>query len=241
MGSGERWVNEIYSEFKQLPRPLQPGESERLSVEHEKEGEKVTLTSWRTREPLGHTQSIKSGIFYGILSAAALAITGLAAWFIVEHLDVLAQYIDKAYYILLIVLGLGAAAFLFGAMRSYGSIRGERFGAGWEFGGPAAFAIFVVLAGMELPSSAKTFDLTIRFMGIQPSAGDQADVDLGTRREIQDIGPYGDVTLHGVDPTIMSKKIRIGLTSKTWRIKDSKDEYVIPSDALIRVQTERKP
>jgi hypothetical protein len=190
---------------------------------------------------LGHTPSIKEGICYGILSAAALAITGLAAWFIVERLDVLAQYIDKAYYILLIVLGLGAAAFLFGAMRSYGSIRGERFGAGWEFGGPAAFAIFVVLAGMELPSSAKPFDLTIRFVGIQPSAGDRADVDLGTRREVQDIGPYGEVTLHGVDPTILSKKVRVGLISNTWRIKDPKDEYVIPADALIRIQTERKP
>jgi hypothetical protein len=70
---------------------------------------------------------------------------------------------------------------------------------------------------------------------------DRADVDLGTRRDIQDVGPYCDVTLHGVDPTIMSKKIRIGLISNTWRIKDPKDEYVIPNDTLIRIQTERKP
>jgi hypothetical protein len=239
----ERWSELIHTQFRQLSRPLQPGESETITVTHEREtGDRITLSSSRTMtsQSLGPAPSIKSGIFYGILSAVALALTGFAAWFIVERLDVLAQYIDKAYYIVLVVLGLGAAAFLFGAMRSYGSIKGERFGAGWEFGGPAAFALIVVLAGMELPSSAKPFDLTIRFMGIQPSAEDRAEVDLGVRHDFPEIDRHGDAIVRGVDPTLMSKKIRIGLISNTWRIKDPKDEYVIPSDALIRIQTERK-
>jgi hypothetical protein len=83
--------------------------------------------------------SLAVAAFYAIVSAMALAAAGTSAWFIVSRLDVLAKFmaIDKAYYVLLVLLGLGVAAFLFGAMRSYGSIRGKRFGAAFEFGGPA--------------------------------------------------------------------------------------------------------
>ena len=179
------------------------------------------------------------GLFYAVISFVALIVAGVAAWFMVVHLDTLARYmaIERAFFVLLVVVALGAAAFLFGAMRSYGSISGDRFGTAFEFGGPAALAVLIILGGMELPSSVKPFDLTVRFAGMQLTPGDKADIDLGVRREILDIGPFGDVVIRGVDPKVMSQRINIGLISKSWRIKNPQTDYAIPSDALIRIET----
>ena len=175
-----------------------------------------------------------------VISFVALVIAGIAAWFMIVHLDTLARYmaIERAFYVLLVVVALGAAAFLFGAMRSYGSISGNRFGTTFEFGGPAALAVLLVLGGMELPSSVKPFDLTVRFVGMQQvTPGDKADIDLGVRHEVLDIGSFGDVVIRGVDPQVMSQRINIGLISKSWRIKHPENDYAIPSDALIRIET----
>jgi len=51
----------------------------------------------------------------------------------------------RGYYVLLAVLGLASAAFLFGAMRSHAQLTGNNFGTAFEFGGPVVVAILVVL------------------------------------------------------------------------------------------------
>jgi len=180
------------------------------------------------------------GLFYAVVAFVALIVAGVAAWFIIDHLDTLARYmaIEKAFFVLLAVVALGAAAFLFGVMRSYGSISGKRAGMAFEFGGPAALFVLIIFGGMELPSSVKPFDLTVRFTGMQQvTPGDKADIDLGVRREVLDIGPFGDVVIRGVDPKVMSQSIHIGLISTSWRIKNPEKDYTIPSDQLIRIET----
>jgi hypothetical protein len=188
--------------------------------------------------------SLAVAAFYAIVSAMALAAAGTSAWFIVSRLDVLAKFmaIDKAYYVLLVLLGLGVAAFLFGAMRSYGSIRGRRFGAAFEFGGPAAGALFVAIVGMELTGSARPFDLTIRFVDMQNiSSQDRAEIDLGNRHELVQIGPLGDVIVRDVDPKTKSDRIFIKLISAEWQVKNPAAAYFVPSDSLIRIAIERIP
>jgi hypothetical protein len=50
-------------------------------------------------------------------------------------------------YLVLILASMAFAAFIFGSMRSYATLKGERFGGKWELGGPVAGAAFILLSG----------------------------------------------------------------------------------------------
>jgi hypothetical protein len=77
------------------------------------------------------TPSMKMAAFYAAIAFLALCLAGVAAWFIVERLELLAHFmaIGQAYFVLLVIMSLGAGAFLFGAMKSYGKITGHGVGA----------------------------------------------------------------------------------------------------------------
>ena len=69
------------------------------------------------------------------------------------------------YYLILLLLGLTAAAFLFGAMRSYARYRGRQLGGALELGGPVVGCAFVVIGGLALVKNPTTFPLTVYVHG----------------------------------------------------------------------------
>ena len=68
------------------------------------------------------------------------------------------------YFIILIPLGLAAAAFLFGAMRSHATYSGKSPYGTLELSGPVVVLALVVLGGM-MANRAETFALTVRVHG----------------------------------------------------------------------------
>jgi hypothetical protein len=65
----------------------------------------------------------------------------------------------------LLPLGLAAAGFLFGVLRSYASYRGKHLGGVLELGGPIIAAAMVVIGGFVLVPSPATFPITVYVHG----------------------------------------------------------------------------
>lgn len=92
---------------------------------------------------------------YSLLALVALVIVLAALWFLLKA-DIPDVRYRQVYYVILVVLGVSAAFALFGVLRSTARIRGEHLKAQYEFGGPVALAIIVVLGGIFLPKPDHT-------------------------------------------------------------------------------------
>ena len=74
--------------------------------------------------------------------------------------------IGNLYYIVLFPLGLCAAVFLFGVVRSFARYKGEQYGGTLELGGPIVAFVLVVGGGFVLvPKPPSTFPLTVYVHG----------------------------------------------------------------------------
>jgi hypothetical protein len=69
--------------------------------------------------------------------------------------------IGHLYYIVLSLVGLSAAAFLFGALRSSAKYRGRQFGGALELGGPVVVFALVIVLGFVLPPPPSNFPVTV--------------------------------------------------------------------------------
>jgi hypothetical protein len=115
---------------------------------------------------MNHPGQLKTAKFYALLSlfsfVAALLSIGLLTW----QLPRLRQYGSEVVTVACYgILGVCLAFAVFGAMRSYGRIKGGGLGAKWEFGGPAALVVFLLSFGMYFESNDKrsTFNLVLHF------------------------------------------------------------------------------
>ena len=116
------------------------------------------------------------------------------------------------YFIILIPLGLAAAAFLFGAMRSHATYSGKSPYGTLELSGPVVVLALVVLGGM-MANRAETFALTVRVHG----PGGPADIvregrltaDLAGVRRTAVIGSDGEVVFGDVPADLEGQVIRL--------------------------------
>jgi hypothetical protein len=69
------------------------------------------------------------------------------------------------FYVVLLPLGLAAAGFLFGVLRSYATYRGQYLGGVLELGGPVVAFALVVIGGFVLVPNLATFPLTVYVHG----------------------------------------------------------------------------
>jgi hypothetical protein len=65
------------------------------------------------------------------------------------------------YYVVLLALGLAAAAFLFGVLQSYARFKGRNGWGALEFGGPIVGCALVVVGGFYLVPSETPFDFIV--------------------------------------------------------------------------------
>ena len=102
---------------------------------------------------------------FAIIGFVALLFVVGIGWYIVANLPILSVYEfgTQAFYILLVILALAAAIFLFGFLRSTATLTGRHIGIAFQFGGPAALFAFVILIGVFLLQKEQTdFALTVR-------------------------------------------------------------------------------
>jgi hypothetical protein len=183
--------------------------------------------------------------WYAGLSILALAVALLVGWYLLNKPDLVMASGGPArgYYVLLVVLGFAAAAFLFGAMRSAARIIGGQIGSAYEFGGPAAIAIAVVAGGL-LVKEPEDFSLTIRLHAADPITDLQdtsARVDMGAHRDERQFSRNGEVIFSDVPVRFLSAELQVELLSKTLELKTPKLTYRIPSGRVLYLDVIRKP
>lgn len=111
-----------------------------------------------------------------LLALASLSIALAVGWWIATQADLLGIRFDHAYYVLLVVLGLAAAAFLFGVLRSSATLTGNHLGVGFEVGGAAALFLLVVWGGAYFTTPPESFSSMVRLRYAGPPA-DRAAFD----------------------------------------------------------------
>jgi hypothetical protein len=150
---------------------------------------------------------------------------------------------NSLYFVVLIPLGLVAAGFLFGAMRSYAKFSGTTSRGTLELAGPVVVFCLVVLGGLLLANPVSTFALTVRVFG----PGGQADIvrsgtltaDLGSRRDTRAISAEGEVVFADIPTALAGKPIRLLPQVPGYILQDTAS-IVIPQSHIIELALERR-
>lgn len=140
------------------------------------------------------------------------------------------------YFVILIPLGLTAAAFLFGAMRSHAAYKGTSTFGTLELGGPVVVLGLVIVGGM-MANRAETFALTVRVHGPRGTSDIIRDgrltADLAGVRRTANIGADGAVVFADVPSDLEGQKIRLIAEVPTF-VSDTSSEHVrIPPSHII--------
>lgn len=171
------------------------------------------------------------------VSGAAFAIALLAAIAFV----VAAQRIripNGLYFIILIPLGLTAAAFLFGAMRSHATYKGTSTFGTLELGGPVVVLGLIVVGGM-FANRTEAFALTVRVHGPAGSGDIIRDgriiADLAGVRRTSAIDANGEVVFADVPSELEGQHIRIIAEVPTFTTDSSAERVVVPKSHIIEL------
>jgi hypothetical protein len=129
--------------------------------------------------------------------------------------------IGKLYYIVLFPLGLCAAVFLFGVVRSFARYKGEQYGGTLELGGPIVAFVLVVAGGFVLvPKPPSTFPLTVYVHGeagrndlVLRNSG-HVFVDLDGDRQSRSIGENGEAHFLGIPDRFRGQEVPIWVDAK---------------------------
>ena len=126
------------------------------------------------------------------------------------------------FYIVLLPLGLAAAGFLFGVLRSYASYRGKHFGGLLELGGPIIAAAMVVIGGFVLVPSVATFPLTVYVHGehgpqemVLRDSG-HVFLDLGGDRRSEPIGVNGQAFFPAIPANFRGQEVLAWVESENF-------------------------
>jgi hypothetical protein len=169
-----------------------------------------------------------SPLAYAIISLVAFVIgIGLLLFFVYKADDLVAQGIDeKVFYVLLLPLGLSAAAFLFGAMRSYARYMGKVFSGMLELGGPVVLFIMVAAGGFVLVPDTDPFDFTIilRDSNRKTVLKDQGKIIItfGNRIEEGEIDKNGSVYFKGIPAKFRNKEVPIEIDASGWQFANDR-------------------
>jgi hypothetical protein len=123
----------------------------------------------------------------------------------------------RVYYLVLLPLGLSAAAFLFGSLRSYAVFTGKHMGGAIELGGPVVGFALTVAGGFFLAPDPSTFPLTVFVHGEQSQnevilrRSGRVMIDLGGDRRSEDIGDKGQAFFPGVPANFRGQEVSVSL------------------------------
>lgn len=107
---------------------------------------------------------------------------------LLNNIDKLSQFglLEPVYYLVLILMGVTAVAFLFGALQSRATWAGRVLGGTLHLSGPIAGAALVVIGGYYFRPKTASFPLTVYVHG---DAGQQDMVLRNTGRVLLKLGP----------------------------------------------------
>jgi hypothetical protein len=162
-------------------------------------------------------------ILYALISLVfflvGLAVLSLLLW--KAEMLVKLGLVGNLYYVVLFALGLCAAGFLFGVLRSYAHYTGEHLGGRLELGGAIVAVGLVVSGGFVLvPKPPSTFPLTVYVHGeaarnnlILRNSG-RVFIDLDGDRQSRSIGENGEAYFPAIPDKFRGHEVPVWVDAK---------------------------
>ncbi len=124
---------------------------------------------------------------------------------------------NQLFYIILILFGISISAFLFGAMNSYASLTGKKFGSTYNFTGPIVGIILTVIGGFYFPGKAeREINLVVRVFNYNSLPLQHGEVKLYLNNEIikKNISSDGEAIFYV--PKSKAGKLKIEVVSEGY-------------------------
>jgi len=158
---------------------------------------------------------------YALLSLIAFLLAVGILFLLVFKAELLTQFglTGNVYYVLLVVLGLCVAVFLFGVLKSFGEYKGKHFGGQLVLGGPIVGWALVVVLGFLLPKPAQPFSLTVFVhgpSGLQDTVLRNTGIvilDVGSDRRRENIGDKGEATFQQIPFSFRGRSVPVSVES----------------------------
>jgi hypothetical protein len=148
-------------------------------------------------------------------------------------------------YIVLLPLGLSAAAFLFGVLQSYAHYKGEHFGGVLELGGPIIGTALVVIGGFFLVPNPAAFALSVYVHGeagthdLVPKDSGEVVMELGPHMRRQPIGQNGQAYFAGIPPSFRGRDVPIWVDSKRFESVNPVQRHSL-NDTIVSLEVRKK-
>jgi hypothetical protein len=165
----------------------------------------------QSNEPQGQPLG---GAAYVLVSLAMLAVAALTAYYMLIHPgDAENESSDLAYYGVALILGLAAASFLFGAMRSYARYSGKTSLGSLELGGPVVVAALVIAGFFYERHLQEPFSVRVQVQNKDAYLSDlfpesKLETSFDDKKSIS-INRDGDAFIWNIPAIFKGKKIRI--------------------------------
>jgi hypothetical protein len=150
------------------------------------------------------------------------------------------------YYLVLLPMGLAAAGFLFGVLRSFARYSGKQLGGVCELGGPIVGFALVVIGGFVLVPNVATFPLTVYVHGeggphdlVLRNSG-HVVLDLGPDRWSEPIAEEGRAYFPSIPATFRGQEVPIGIESDAFELSDPKEKHRLDGSSLY-LSVRKKP
>lgn len=144
----------------------------------------------------------------------------------------------KLYYVVLLPLGLAAAGFLFGILRSYARYHGKVLGGVLELGGPVVVFALVLVLGFLLPAPETPFGITVFVHGergiqdlVLKNSG-YVILDLGPDRRRQPIGEKGEAYFSGIPANFRGQEVGAWVESEKFESVGGRQKHRIEAADL---------
>jgi len=146
------------------------------------------------------------------------------------------------FYVVLLPLGLAAAGFLFGVLRSYATYRGEHLGGVLQLGGPVVAFALVVIGGFVLVPNLATFPLTVYVHGeggpqdlVLRNSG-YVVLRLGLESRRQAIGEEGQAYFPAIPANFRGQEAPVWIESAEFEEIDAPERRLTPPSVDVSVR-----
>lgn len=146
--------------------------------------------------------------------------------------------IDRLYYLVLVLMGMTAAVFLFGILPSSAEYEGKLLGGTLKLSGPVLGAALVVVGGYYFAPSASTFSLTVYVHG----EGGPQDVilrdsgtvvlELGPETKSAQIGEHGQAYFPAIPANFRGQQVPAWVESESYESVDPGTKQRLDGSAL---------
>jgi hypothetical protein len=106
-----------------------------------------------------------SQLTWVIVSAFGFILFVIAAVVLIDFSSTTGDIKPQIFYFLLVLIGLIAAGFLFGALKSHAKYTGKAYGGTLELGGPTVIFVIVIYLGIKFTPADRTFTLRFTVFG----------------------------------------------------------------------------